>query len=69
MEQKTLLAVSLHPSGRRTLTRKDPGEVNKVDLRGPLLANGDAGVFYKAVAKYISDLAASGVEFNYSDVE
>lgn len=66
--ENVILKVSVHPSGRHTLTRQDPGERMPKDLDGPLFANDDQVEFYRAVARYIADAAAAGEAIVYRDV-
>ena len=63
----TLLKVAVHPSGRHTSMEKTPKQRMYHDLKGPLLANLNKVKFYRAVAMYLADLAASGVHFRYTD--
>ena len=64
------LKVSLHPSGRYTLMRREQSEMLFSDVQTPeLLGNTDMGQFYKAVAAFLARLCVEGHEVSYEDVQ
>jgi len=65
---KIELKVSQHPGGRLTLTEKTQNQRMPSDCMGALLANDDAGSFYRAVAEKIYLLHSQGCEIVYMDV-
>ena len=57
------IRVEHHPSGSRTLTRRD-GTGRRTDLCTP---NKHPGEFYRFVADYLGELANRGEAFRYAD--
>lgn len=62
------LKVVYHPSGRYTLMKKNEGDARWRDCRGDLLANLNAGTFYRAVAQLLHELHQQGSKVAYQDV-
>lgn len=59
--------VDYHPSGRRTLKKRNQGEAMYSDCAGPLLTNSDAGAFYRAVAAVLHKHHTAGDHVEYED--
>ena len=55
------LQIDHHPSGNRTLKRREVGELMRSDVcSSGLFANADSASFYKAVANYVVLLSGGG---------
>lgn len=61
------LKVHYHPSGRRTLQRRNVGEQKFSDYMGILFGNTNEAEFYRAVAQELGNLMRDGVCVNYRD--
>jgi hypothetical protein len=54
-------------TGRRTLKMRTQNEMTYRDCKGPLFANDDDGLFYRAVAKLLHEHHAAGNVVDYTD--
>lgn len=59
--------VDYHTTGRRTLKKRIQNEMTFSDCAGPLLANSDAGSFYRAVAAVLHKHHTAGDTVDYED--